>query len=108
MIARNDTDAQKIIAREVGRLRTSLAAGKALQTGENADAPIIVCLHFPPYFKDYACNALIDVMEEYGVRRCYFGHIHGEYQLPAEAEYRGITFTLISGDYLNFVPLRLA
>lgn len=106
--ARNDTDAQKIIAREVGRLRTSLAAGKALQTGENADVPIIVCLHFPPYFKDYACNALIDAMEEYGVRRCYFGHIHGEYQLPAEAEYRGITFTLISGDYLNFVPLRLA
>ena len=66
--ARNDTDAQKIIAREVGRLRTSLAAGKALQTGENADVPIIVCLHFPPYFKDYACNALIDAMEEYGVK----------------------------------------
>lgn len=108
VIAQNEPDAEKIVARETGRLRLSLTEGRALQqqspTKEGVTPELIAVMHFPPYFQDYLCKPLIDVLHEFGVRRCYYGHIHSSYSLPASETYEGIRFSLISADYLDFYP----
>ncbi len=101
-----DTDFDKIVAREAGRLELSISAARALPGADTAEE-MLCFLHFPPVFRDQQCRALIDVMHRHGIKRCYYGHIHGLYDEPAETELEGITFRLISADYLSFVPHRI-
>ena len=96
----NNCDNKKIIAREVGRLRMSLT--HALQHGEGRE--LAVFMHFPPVFSDFVCRELVDVLHEFGVSRCYFGHIHGSYKLPSVTVFEDIELHLISADYLDFRP----
>ncbi len=93
----------KMILREVGRLRASLEAGRKLTEGE-----LIVFLHYPPLYEGYRCDPLVDVLREYGVRRCYFGHLHGQARSRViEGLYGGIEYRLISADHLDFCPIRV-
>ena len=102
----HDTDYAKISARERGRLRASLDAADALrQTAEGCGKPILVYLHFPPAFGDFADQTLIDLMKEYGVSRCLYGHIHGRYDIPRSTVVDELPVTIISADYLGFVPM---
>lgn len=98
-IPETNADSAKIILREAGRLKFSLEAGAKLG-GEP-----VVFMHFPPVFGAYRCEEFIDVMLSYGVRRCYFGHIHGQYEYPPKISYRGIDFYYGASDYLLFEPL---
>ncbi len=98
-------DYEKIAARECGRLKLSLEAARTLKEGR--DLPSVVFTHFPPVWNEFAFEELIDVMLAYGVKKCYFGHIHGIYDHPAKTEYRSIDFELISADFLNFTPRRV-
>lgn len=98
-----NTDFEKIINREVGRLRTSLTAARALKA-DYPDAEIIAFMHFPPVFNGRAVDEFVDTLLEFGVRRLYFGHIHGLYSIEPSFEYRGIKMSIISADYLNFTP----
>ena len=34
----------------------------------------------------------------------YYGHIHGDYTMPHTVSHEGIEFSLISADYLEFIP----
>lgn len=99
------TDYDKLVNREVMRLELSLMEAEKLRTDKNEE--ILVFLHFPPVFGDFVCRPLIDIMKKYGVKRCFFGHIHGKYNLPRETVYDGITLSLISADFLDFVPQRV-
>lgn len=99
------TDYDKLVNREVMRLELSLMEAEKLRTDRNEE--ILVFLHFPPVFGDFVCRPLIDIMKKYGVKRCFFGHIHGKYNLPRETVYDGITLSLISADFLDFVPQRV-
>lgn len=96
-----DCDYDKIVAREVLRLKMSLDAGQSLP-GEK-----IVIFHFPAVFGSYVCRELVDVLHEYGVTRVFFGHIHGKYKIPATTLFEGIEMTLCSADFLDFVPLAI-
>ena len=96
------TDRSKIVAREAGRLKRSLEAGKATGASE-----LIAFMHFPPFFGDFVCREFIDIMHGYGVKRCYYGHMHGIYGIPPVSEFEGISFIISSGDYLQFRPLRI-
>jgi predicted phosphohydrolase len=96
-------DAEKLIRREAIRLGLSLDAAKAVSDGTE----ILVFLHFPPVWKDQFCRPIIDLLKQNGIRKCYFGHIHGMYSLPSQFEFEGITFSMISADYLDFLPKRL-
>ncbi|MCL2081937.1 MAG: metallophosphoesterase [Oscillospiraceae bacterium] len=92
---------EKMINREVIRLRASLDAGRRLTDGE-----LIVFLHYPPLYNGYRCRPILDVLHEYQVRRCYYGHLHGHSRMRAtEGEHQGIVYRLISADHLNFRPL---
>ena len=62
----------KVLNREVGRLKMSLEQAKKLG-GEP-----VVFLHYPPYYRGLECSEMMDVLLEYGVKKCYYGHIHGK------------------------------
>ena len=90
----------KILAREVGRLRTSLAAG--------GDREKLAFLHYPPLYKHYSCPEILAVLSEYGVRECCYGHIHGKGAHAAViGREQDVDFRLVSADFLDFYPLKL-
>lgn len=92
---------KKIVAREAGRLRASIAEAKELG-GEP-----VAFLHYPPVYDDMECRELLDILEENGICDCYFGHIHGQYAAKRApvGEYHGIRMHLISCDFVHFRPV---
>ncbi len=96
--AEEDAD-KKVLLREAGRLRTSIEQGISLG-GEP-----VVFLHYPPITQDRVCEEIYNVLVEYGIKRCYYGHLHSYATKSAfEDEKDGIKFSLISGDHLEFLP----
>lgn len=88
---------EKILSREVGRIKMSLDS----VVNENR----ILFLHYPPITTNSSCNEILDTLKEYGIKKCFYGHLHGMATKYAfEGEYDGIDFKLISADRLSFVP----
>lgn len=87
----------KILNREVGRLRRSL---------ESAGCPEkIVFLHYPLVSDISRCDEIINVLKEFGIKKCYYGHLHGDaakYAVSGVVD--GIDYKLISCDKLKFTP----
>lgn len=100
--ASQTVDYQKIINREVIRLKMSLDHAKKLQAESQKE--ILVFLHFPPIWSDFICEEILALLKEYGITRCFFGHIHSCYTAPASFVHDGIQFRIISADYLDFIP----
>ena len=98
-----DVDYAKIVARETLRLRACLTNASAMK--EESGKKILVYFHFPPVFNGFVCREIVDVLKEYGITQCYFGHIHGAYNVPKTTQFEGISMTMISSDFLNFVPM---
>lgn len=91
---------EKVLLREAGRLETSL---KAAGTAEK-----ICFLHYPPLYQGYQCPEILRLIREYGVKSCYYGHLHGVTQRRAiEGEQYGTVFSLVAADYLQFVPKKI-
>ena len=102
-----EVDYEKIKNREYERLRLSLDAAKRLQVGKHEGKEILVFLHFPPLFGEFISPEMLELMRSYGVSRCYFGHIHGKYNLPQLQNHEGLDLRLISSDHLDFYPHRI-
>jgi len=96
------TDYEKLVNREVIRLGLSLDEAEKLR---KADEEILVFLHFPPLWGEFVCEPILDLMASRGVKRCYFGHIHGSYNVPEVVRRGELELRLISADFLDFVPL---
>ena len=95
-------NAEKVILREAGRLKTSIE--QALSFGKEP----VAFLHYPVVYESGVCNEILDVLKAYDIKRCYFGHIHGEKTGRYEKyEHEGITFSLISADFLAFCPKKI-
>ncbi len=91
---------RKIMLREIGRLETSLKAA--------GEAEKLVFLHYPPRYLGYTCPGILELLRAYGVRECYYGHIHSRGCRSAfQGTADGVHFRLISGDYLDFIPLKV-
>ena len=99
----DEVDYKKIVLREAARLEISLT--EAARLSENGRFPFLCYFHFPPVFNLFVCREIIDVLHAFGVKHCYFGHIHGNYTIPRTIDFEGISFTMIAADYLNFVPM---
>ena len=95
-------DYNRIVNREVIRLRMSLDAARKLQRENGNNLPVLVFLHFPPVWNGFVCREIVDVLHEYGIKSCYFGHIHGMYNHPRSFDFEGISMTLCSSDFLDF------
>ena len=90
----------KMLAREVGRLETSLQAA-----GEREK---LCFLHYPPIYQGYECTEILRLLREYGVKACYYGHLHGaSHRRAIEGMWDGTEFSLVSADYLKFVPKKI-
>ncbi len=100
-----ETDYAKILNRETIRLRMSLDAAVKLQKEAERMPPILVFLHFPVVWGDVVCRPILELLREYNIKTCYYGHIHGSYYTPRTLHYEGIDFVLCAADYLNFAPM---
>ena len=88
---------EKVFKRELLRLEASLKAA--------GDLPKIVFLHYPPRYKGYTCEPILELLDQYDVRRCFYGHLHGaSHGLAMEGLWDGIDFRLVSADKLDFKP----
>ena len=93
----DDEHDEKVLNREVGRLRLSLESA--------VNDEIIVFLHYPPVTTDTKCDEILNLLNEYGIKKCYYGHLHGIAAKKAiDDVVDGIEFRLISCDRLGFVP----
>lgn len=97
-------DNEKMLNRECIRLKLSLEDGI---NKFGRDKEIIVFMHYPPISKAGISNGYtkkyISIMKEYGVKKCYYGHLHGTSHSEAiEGNVDGIEFYLVSSDYLDF------
>ena len=97
---RSDTHDEKVFKRELIRLETSLKSA--------GDLPKMVFLHYPPRYKGYTCDEILELLSRYDVRRCFYGHLHGaSHGLAMEGLWDGIDFKLVAADKLNFTPHRI-
>ena len=88
---------EKVFKRELLRLEASLKSA--------GDLPKMVFLHYPPRYKGYTCEPILELLERYEVRRCFYGHLHGASRgLAMEGLWDGIDFRLVSADKLDFKP----
>lgn len=91
---------EKVFKRELMRLEASLQSA--------GEMPKMVFLHYPPLYKGYECPEILQMLEKYEVRNCYYGHLHGaSHGLAVEGIWNGVNFKLLSADRLNFVPYKI-
>ncbi len=95
----------KLINRELIRLELSIKEG----IEKYGDKPIIICMHYPPTNKAILEHSdFIKLMQKYNVKKCIYGHLHGESHIEAvEGNVCGIEFKLVSADYLDFKLYKL-
>ena len=92
----------KIYQRERLRLEMSLKAARRL--GE--EKPLIVMMHYPPF--STACEGFSDLLSQYGVDKCVYGHLHGAgLQAAFNGVKYGVTYYQVSCDGLNFQVRRI-
>lgn len=97
-----ETDADmKVLKREAGRL------GMSLEPAVKAGFEPLVFLHYPPIYNDTECKEITDVLHQFGVRKCFYGHIHGgnAARRALIGEKDGISYRLVACDHLGFMPL---
>lgn len=93
---------EKILNRELERLKLSL------QYTEGFEGSIIAMLHYPPFSARGKPSGFVELMLEYKVDICVYGHLHGRScSCAVEGSRDGILYRLVSADYLAFVPLLL-
>ena len=91
---------EKVFKRELIRLETSLKAA--------GDHQKMVFLHYPPRYKGYQCDEILALLEEYQVRRCFYGHLHGaSHKLAMQGMWDSVDFRLVAADYLDFKPYKV-
>ena len=97
-----EAEDRKVLLREAGRLRTSIQEGKKI------GGTLCVFLHYPPIAGGHRCEEIFGVLVQEGVRRCWYGHLHGA-SLPwaFKGAAEGISFDCVSADALQFVPKKI-
>ena len=84
--------------REIGRLKMSLDSAPA-------DKEKLVFLHYPPVYPGTSAPEVIETLKQYGIKRCYYGHLHGNsLRFAVQGNVDGIQYKLISADGLGFCP----
>lgn len=97
---RGNAHDEKVFKRELIRLETSLQSA--------VDLPKIVFLHYPPLYKGYSCDEILELLKRYEVRQCFYGHLHGaSHGLAMEGLWDGVEYRLVAADKLNFQPYQV-
>lgn len=104
VINQNQDENEKMIDREVNRLKLSIEDG--IKKYGN-DKEIICCMHYPPITEinilKHESTKFINIMKDYGVKRCYYGHLHSmSIRDAVQGNTYGINLKLISADGVDF------
>lgn len=97
-----DKQDEKIFKRELNRLKLSLESVK-----EKVEKKIVM-IHYPPFNIDMSTNEFVDIMNEFDVDICLYGHLHAEgHKYAFNGKIKGIEFQCVSSDYIDFVPKKI-
>lgn len=91
---------KKVLEREAGRLKMSIES--ALKAGLKP----VVFLHYPPVYGTSCNYDILEVLNNYNIKWCFYGHIHGsgaDYAINGCRD--GINYRLIASDFLQFDPM---
>ncbi|MEE1013151.1 MAG: metallophosphoesterase [Clostridia bacterium] len=92
---------KKIYERERQRLLLSLEAAAAQKPSQ-----ILCAMHYPPVDTDGITPGFLDIMEQYGVEECIFGHLHAAaHRFAPQGIWQGVKLKLVACDYLDFTPM---
>jgi len=95
-----ETGDQKVFLRELHRLEASLKAA--------GDREKLCFLHYPPLYQGYTCPEIMQLLEIYGVKQCFYGHLHGgSHRLAIEGARNGVEYRLVAADFVNFTPVKI-
>ncbi len=91
----------KIYYREIQRLQLSLESARR-EKKQN----IIAALHFPPFNRKGQASAFTEILEEYKVKVCLFGHIHDQGRNNIyQGTRNGVNYLFVAADGNNFTPV---
>ncbi len=90
-----ESDERRIFAREVQRLKNSLASAPK-------NSKKVCVLHYPPFNMDSKKTDMNRVIEEAGITLCYFAHIHNNFDSIRRGLVDGVMYKMVSADYVNF------
>ncbi|MCC8150626.1 MAG: metallophosphoesterase [Lachnospiraceae bacterium] len=99
-----EAHAEKLIDREIARLQQSFDAAAA-----DGYRKFIMFLHYPPTSVIEKESAFTRMAEQYHTEHVVYSHCHGEsrYHDSIRGKYHGISYHLVSGDFLKFRPERI-
>ena len=97
---RSNQQDEKVFKRELLRLETSLRSA--------GDRPKLVFLHYPPRYKGYTCEPILELLHKYQVHQCFYGHLHGaSHGLAMEGVWDSIDYRLLAADKIGFKPFKV-
>jgi len=92
----------KVLLREVGRIKASLDSVK------NKENETVLFLHYPPIYNTYECKEITELITSSEIKRCYYGHIHGEgAKWAVNGTKNGTEYHLAACDFTGFSPVRV-
>lgn len=93
---------QKVLNHEVLRLEMSL------QEAVRLDGELVAFIHYPLIYGTEENAPIIELLHKYGVKRCYYAHLHGSSIKGAlNGERNGIYYKLVSADGVGFDPVKI-
>jgi predicted phosphohydrolase len=101
-----DAHSAAVFARELERLKLSIAAGRKLGGCTPGGKPTLALIHYPPRYADGRQTAAVPLLQEAAVRLCVYGHLHGKdikHGFVGEAD--GIRYLIASVDAIGFRPI---
>ena len=101
---KNREHSARLVQRETERLRTSFEAAK-----REGYRKYILFLHYPPTDILEDDSPFTRMAEEYGAEQLIYAHSHGESRFydSVLGEKNGVRYSLASGDYLKWKPMRV-
>ncbi len=95
----------RILNREEQRLTSSLELARALKQPGDL---LVAMLHYPPFGKNLLPTSYTNLLSDYGVKRCVFGHIHSPGpQVVHNLALNGVNYDIVACDQVNCEPLLL-
>jgi predicted phosphohydrolase len=95
----------KILEREAARLELSVKDAVKILASTQAKE-IIAFIHYPPVFANEENYRIIEILRKYGIKRCFYGHVHGKAKYKAFVGIRdNIEYSMVSADTIGFTPV---
>ena len=99
-----EEQADRLVEREKARLRVSLEAAR-----KDGYKKFILFLHYPPTSVIQEGSPFTDLAQVYHAEQVIYAHCHGEHRFHDSLMglCGGIRYSLVSGDYLHWMPMRV-